>query len=279
MIHIVMDSAGDLPETWMDKFPIHVIPINIHFGEKQYLHGVDLDYEGFYKLVDNSGVIPKTSQPTPQQFVDFYKKIAHPGDTILSIHVTSMLSGTYESAEQAGTELADKYQIIPFDSGCGSAAMGFMCREACTMAGENKSIDDIVERLLYIRQSVNIILTLDNLDYAKMSGRVKALQAALASLLNVKPIVILGDGVLQMADKVRTRSKSIDHILNLSEARVGNTLVNAAVVHARDISSGKMLLEMTRERFNCNDLILTDLSIAVAANLGPGTVGIITYPI
>jgi DegV family protein with EDD domain len=98
MFRIVTDGAADLPLAWQKEFDIQIIPINILFGEKTYLQYIDLDNEGFYKLVDDTKKIPKTSQPSPHQFSEFYKKLAQPGDTILSIHVTSKLSGTFASA-------------------------------------------------------------------------------------------------------------------------------------------------------------------------------------
>ena len=94
-IHIVMDSAGDIPPSWMEEFRINIIPINIHFGEKTYLQGITLTNEEFYKMAAESAEFPKTSQPTPQQFIDFYRKIAKTGDSIISLHITGKLSGTF----------------------------------------------------------------------------------------------------------------------------------------------------------------------------------------
>jgi len=279
MLRIAIDTAGDIPADWVSEFDVHMIPINIHFGEQTFYQGVDLDNEGFYKLVDESGVIPKTSQPTPKQFVEFYRQIADPGDSILSIHVTSKLSGTYESAELAARELEGEYNVIPFDSAAGSAAQGYMAQEARQMERDGSSIEAILERLKAIRKYIEVILTLDTLDYARKSGRVGTMQAAMASLLNVKPIVLLTDGLLEMSDKVRTRSKSLEQVLSMIKERIGDRLANVAVVHARDPKAGEALLEKVSKVLNCNSLILTELSIGIAANLGPGTVGIIAYPI
>jgi len=278
VLRIVMDSAGDIPKEWESEFDIHVIPINIHFGEQTFLQGVDLSNADFYRLADESGVIPKTSQPTPQQFVDLYKKIAQPGNTIISLHVTSKLSGTLASAEIAARELADEYKIFPIDSKCGAAAMGYMCRDARIMEREGASVDDIVEKLKSIANEVLIILTLNSMEYARRSGRVKALQAALASLLNVKPIITLQDGVLEVTDRVRTRSRSLDFVLDLAKQEMGDKPLRTAVVHAEDPKAGQMLLEKVKTGLNCQELILSELSIGVAANLGPGTLGIVAYP-
>jgi len=279
MLRIAIDTAGDMPADWVDEYDVQMIPINIHFGEQTFLQGVDLDNEGFYRLVDETGTIPKTSQPTPQQFVKFYREIADPGDTILSVHVTGKLSGTFASAELAARELEGEFNVIPFDSAAGSAAQGYMVQEARQLERSGASIQAIRERLKFIRSKIQVILTLDTLEYARMSGRVGTMQAALASLLNVKPIVLLEDGVLEMFDKVRTRSKSLEQVLDMIKERLGGQLANVAVVQARDPQAGQTLLEKVRETLNCKSLIMTELSIGIAANLGPGTVGIIAYPI
>jgi len=279
MLRIAIDTAGDIPADWIDEFDIQMIPINIHFGEQTYLQGVDLDNEGFYKLVDETGTIPKTSQPSPQQFVDFYRGIADPGDTILSVHITGKLSGTFASAELAARELEGEYNVIPFDSASGSAAQGYMVREARQLECSGGILQDIMDRLEFIRSNIHIILTLDTLEYARMSGRVGTMQAALASILNVKPIVVLEKGFLDMSDKVRTRRKALEQVLNMIKERIGGRPANVAVVHARDPKAGEALMEKVRNMLNPESLIMTELSIGIAANLGPGTVGVIAYPI
>jgi DegV family protein with EDD domain len=279
MLKIVMDSAGDIPKEWISEYDVEVIPINIHFENKMFLQGVDLSNDDFYKIADTSGIIPKTSQPTPQQFVEFYKRVARAGDTILSLHVTSKLSGTYNSAILAAQELKNKITVIPFDSGSGSAAMGFMCKEIRQLDKAGATLQAILARLEAIRQNVNIVLTLDTLEYARRSGRVRALQAALAALVKIKPVIILKDGSLDMREKVRTRQRAIERAIEIIYERVDDRLVNMAVVHSQSIETAKELRQKVRDTFHINELILTDLSIGIAANLGPGTIGIIAYSV
>ena len=279
MLRIVTDGAADILPGWEKEYGIDTIPVNILFGDKSYLQGVELDNEGFYKLVDESKRIPKTSHPSPHQFVEFYRKIAQKGDTILSIHITAKLSGTYASAIAAAEELKGEFNIIPIDSACGSLGIGLMCREARKMERAGKSIDEIVKSVEDIRSKVRVILTLDTLEYAKMSGRVGTLQAALASVLNVKPIAVLRDGVLNMAERVRTRKAALERVIEMAKEEYGDKPVYLAVVHARDLQSGQALLEDAKKHFNHKETMINDLSISIAANLGPGTVGLILYPI
>jgi DegV family protein with EDD domain len=278
MLRIVTDGAVDLPPGWEEEFKIDVIPINIQFGEKTYLQFVDLDFEDFYKMVDASKEFPKTSQPSPHQFVEFYKKIAQPGDTILSVHVTSKLSGTYASAVAAAEEVKDMFNVTTVDSAGGSMGLGFMCRAARQMERAGKSVEEIVQYIESVRGAVQIILTLDTLAYARRSGRVGTLSAALASVLNVKPIAVLKDGIVDMVDKVRTRKAALERVLQMGKEAYNDQPVFMAVMHARDVKSGQTLLEKARKRFNVRDAVLTDLSISLAINFGPGTVGLVLYP-
>src|SRR5512143_1654642 len=133
MLRIVTDGAADMPPEWEKLYDIQVVPINIQFGDKAYLQYVDMDVAGFYRMVDETHTIPKTAQPSPHQFAEFYRKIAHKGDTILSIHVTSKLSGTYASAVQAAQDVKDRFHVLPVDAMVGSVAIGIMCREARKM--------------------------------------------------------------------------------------------------------------------------------------------------
>lgn len=280
MLRIVTDGAADMPSAWEQDFDVQVIPVNIRFGEKTYLQYIELDNAGFYRMVDETKTIPKTAQPSPHQFVEFYEKVARPGDTILSIHVTSKLSGTYASAVQAAEEVKGKFEVLPLDSMVGSVAIGLMCREARKMDRQGKSPQEIVGYLEGVRERIRAIFTLDTLEYAKMSGRVGAMQAALASLMNVKPIAVLKDGVLTMTDKVRTRKASIDRIIAMAEQEFGQTPVYLGVLQANDPASGEALVREARPHFNVvGEPVLSDLSISVAANLGPGTVGLVLYPV
>ena len=156
--------------------------------------------------------------------------------------------------------------------------LGFMCRTARRMERSGKTVDEITKYIESIRDRVQLILTLDTLEYARMSGRVGAFSAALAAALNVKPIAKLENGILNMVDKVRTRKAALQRVIEMGKAAFGSEPVQLAVVHARDLQSGQLLLEEARKQFNTVDTVMTDLSISLAANFGPGTVGLVLYP-
>ena len=279
-LRIVTDGAVDLPTEWYEEYDIQRIPINVHFGEeKTYIQDVELDQAGFYKLVDGKTLPhPKTSQPSPHQFVEFYKKIAQPGDTILSVHITSKLSGTYASSVSAAEELNGTYNVVPVDTLCGTMGTAFMCRSARQMERAGKSVDEIVKFIEGVRSKTYVVLTLETLEYARRSGRVGALSAALASVLNVKPIALLKDGLIDMVDRVRTRKAAIERVLELAKETVGDAPVHIGVVNARDEASSQMLMEEAKKRFNVKESFTADLSISLVINFGPGTVGLVLYP-
>ena len=157
--------------------------------------------------------------------------------------------------------------------------LAYMCKEARLLEQTGASVQEIIERLETIRKKVTIVFTVDSLEFAHLGGRVNSLQASISSLLQIKPIILLKDGLLDVADKVRTRSRALDHILKLVQEKVDHHLVNVAVVHARDLATADFLVERVRSLLNCQEIILTELSIAAAANLGPRTVGLVVYPV
>lgn len=278
MLKIVTDGAVDLPPAWLKEYDIHIIPINIHFGEKTFIQFEEMDFDSFYREVRVNKNFPKTSQPSPHQFVEFYKKNFSKDDVILSIHITSKLSGTYASSVSAAEELKGEYNIIPFDSAGGSLGTGFMCRTARQMANAGKSAEEIVKRLEELRPHAHVILALDTLEYARRSGRVGTFSAALASMLNVKPIARLQDGLVHMVDKVRTRKNAIARVIEMGKETFGNQPVHVGIVQANDEAAGKLLMEEAKKNFNFKDVEFTDLTISLAINFGPGTVGLILYP-
>ena len=156
--------------------------------------------------------------------------------------------------------------------------IGFMCRAARLMEKAGKSVEDIVQYLEDVRDKVSITLTLNTLEYARMSGRVGTLSAALASILNVKPIAVLQNGFVNMVDRVRTRRSALERVLEMGKEAFGDRPVYVGVMQARDPEAGRALLEEAKKRFNIKEAFMSELSISLAANLGPGTVGLVLYP-
>lgn len=278
---IVMDDAGDIPMDLAQKYDVRIIPINIMFGTEQFLSRVEMGHDAFYRkttevTADN---FPKTSQPTPYQFVEFYKEILAEGETdILTVTVSDKLSGTYASAVQARKELEGQGNFYLFDSQAGSAAQGYMALEAARMAHDGADIDTIMATLEKMRDSMSVVFTIDSLEYAVKGGRVSSMKSLVASLLNIKPILRLNDGLIVEAGRVRTRKRALDHIVDVIYQDLGDQPVRLVVIHANAPDDAKILQEKARARFNIAEELFADISVAVAINLGPGALGLIAFP-
>ena len=281
MIKIVTDTTCDLLPEMAEEYGITIMPINIQFGTETYQEGVDLDWDLFYRKIEETGLLPTSSQPSAGLFAEVYRRLASEGaDAIISTHVTAKLSGTYQSACLAAEDVKDEVKVYPHDSAAGAAALGLACVEASRMARAGKTPEEIVARLDEIRSRVNVLFVMENLEYPRKSGRVGGLAATLGSILNMKPIVSLEDGLLDTLEKVRTRKKSLDRLLDIMEERVGTTdPVNLGVVHARAPEVGQEMLSRARERFNCSESYLVELCASLTVHFGPGMIGLCFYKV
>ncbi len=279
MMRIVVDGAADMPNHWEEEYQINLLPLRVNFGDETYLQGSDFKHDDFYRLVKEKRMIPKTTLPSIGQVTAFYRQIAEKGDTILSIHITRKLSGTFATVQAAAEELSSDYQIYVYDSGGGSAVQGFMAREARLMDRAGASVQEILERLESIRQQMVVIFTLDTLEFAYLNGRINALQNLFTSALQVKPIILLKDGLLEVVGKVRTRQRALEHVVQHVRNRFGDRCLNIAIVHAEDASTAQEILQRVKGLFQTQKACLIDLAIPVAANLGPRAIGLVAYPV
>jgi len=281
VIRIVVDSTCDLPEDLYRQYDITVVPVNVLFGMESYRDGVDIDRATFLRKIEETGILPQTSQPSAGQFEECYRRLADAGATdIVSLHVTSKLSGTFQSADLAKELVADRVRVHPFDTASGSAGLGFMALEATRMAQAGKGVQPIMVRMEALRPQMNLLFTVKDLRYAQMSGRVSKLQSSLASLLSIKPIVLLENGLLDVAEQVRTRRRAITRMIEIMAERIGTSaLVSLAAIHAEAPGEGRALLEQARAQFNCQETFLCNLTTSLVVHFGPGTLGLIAYPL
>jgi DegV family protein with EDD domain len=279
MIKIATDSTCDLPLGYAEEYGVTTVPINIQFGTDSYQDGITIDRATFYRKIEEMGILPTTSQPSAGQFEQYYDQMIKEGATdIISLHVTAKLSGTYHSSVLAKEMVEGRARVHPFDSAGGSVTLGFMVMEATRMVKAGKGVTEILARMETIRERKNLVLVLKDLRFAQMSGRVGKLQSSLASLLNLKPLVLLDDGLLDVAEKVRTQGKAIDRMIEMMIERVGTTApVNLAVVHAQAPDLGEALLERTKALLNCQETFVADLTPTLVVHFGPGTLGLFAY--
>ncbi len=276
-VKIVTDSTADVPQPLLERYDIRVVPINIQFGAETYQEGIDIDRPTFLRKLEEA--MPTSSQPSPGQFVEVYRELAEGGHSILSIHLTSKHSGTYQSAVLAKSMLPEA-DIEVFDTLSISMGTGYQVLAAARAIEEGKGMGEILRLLEGIRSRMYIYLTPATLKYLQRSGRVGKLAGALASLLNVKPIIKVEDGLLEAFEKVRTRSKSIDRLVELTAQMVGTTEpVKLAIAHAQAHDEAEALQARLEETFNCDEMHVVDLACSLTVHGGPGIIGIISYKV
>lgn len=280
MIRFVTDTTCDLPDGQLAALDVAVVPINIIFGGEEFLEGETLSYLDFFDKVDTLGIVPQTSQPSPGKFVEVFRRLAAEGaTTVLSLHVTGKLSGTVQSAQMAADIVRNEVDVRVFDSLAGSAGTGFMILEAVDLVAQGVDANAILARWAEMRESLRIFFYLDTLKYARMSGRVGALQSSLASMLRIKPLVRLDDGLLSVAERVRTRRAALDRLLDMMAEEMDDRPLNLAVVHAADQPSAEALMAEARKRFRCRQTFIARLAASLVTHLGVGTLGVVAYPL
>ena len=279
MIKIVTDSTNNLSDDILERYDIRVAPISIQFGDETYEEAIDIDRATFYRKIDEMGILPTSAQPTPAWFAKHYQELMDQGHSILAITITSKHSGTYESANLAKS-LVPEADVEVFDSLSISLGTGWMVLEAARAAEEGQDLQQILRRLEEIRDQHTFVFTPAVLKYLQMSGRVSTLRGALGSLLSVKPIITLEDGLLDARESIRTRGKAIDRLISFTEEALGTTdPVNLGVVHARAPEEGQALLGRAKEHFNCQETMIADLVASLAVHGGPGVLMLTGYKV
>lgn len=256
-----------------------MVPINIQFDRESYQEGVTLTAPGFYRKVEEHRAIPTTSQPSIGQFQAAYRPLQEDPDTeaILSVHITGQLSGTHESAVVAAGQMAEDPPITTFDSLSGSMGLGFMVLEAAEMAGRGISLPVILARLETLREQMRVYFSLDDLKYGRISGRVGAAQALMASLLRIKPMLTVSEGKLALVGRVRNRTQALRALVDTLCEQLGDRPARVAVIHARAPEASEQVRAALAQRIRAKQIIVHELSIGIAVHLGPGTVGVVGY--
>lgn len=270
-IRIVTDSTCDLPSDLAAFHDIEIVPLKVAFGDETYRDGIDLDNHSFYEKLSNSRILPRTSQPSPHEFDERYREMLNRGDCgqVLSIHLSSKLSGTFNSASAAAVN--HKY-VTCFDSGTVSLGMGLMVIAASEMAREGLELRRILARLELMKQNQGLIFTLGSIEYLIKGGRVGKARGFLGRLLGLRPILILDDGQVHPVTKIRSEEKAVGKMISLLPGNKSG--YRWAVAHAGYPRHIELLKEILRERFGVNDVLAGEVGPTVGTHAGPGTWGI-----
>jgi DegV family protein with EDD domain len=278
---IVTDCAADLTKSDIEEFDITVAPLYIQFPEGE-VNAFDITPDDFYVRLKNMVPnIPTTAQPSAGTFTNIYKKIADMGEDIISVHISSGLSGTIEAARLGASELPGKLVEI-VDSLTLSGGERFQVLAAGLGATQGRHKADILERLSKIREATEVIYTLETLEYLKRGGRIGRVQALAGSLLHLKPLISVekSDGKYSTVGKVRTIPKALDSIINYIEKVYGNvTPLWVSVLHGQFAEQANYLTELVQKNLNVKKYEVMRISPVLGVHTGPGIVGLAVVPI
>ena len=273
-VRIVTDSTADLPRDQAEALGITIVPLTVFFGDEAYLDGVDLDSAGFYKKLASSKDLPRTSQPSPAVFQEAFTRLIDEGaDAILSIHLSSKLSGTYSSACTARDTMPDDVKKIPIDivdSLSVSVGMGRAITRAAREAREGLGVEEIKAHAQDELARTRILAVLDTLEYVRRGGRIGRAGALVGNMLSVKPIISLKDGEVVAIERPRTRSKAYERIAQLLRD-AGNVEHVSIAASGEDV--GQQLAEAVRPVYT-GELPVYHLGAVLGTHTGPGTAAI-----
>ena len=267
-IKIVTDSTADLPLQLANELGITVVPVYLRFGDKVYRDRVDISEDEFYQRLLHDPIHPSTMQPSPQDFVHVYDGLAQEANGIISIHVTSKLSGTYNSALQGKKLVEKKCPIEVIDSQVVTMGLGQLAMAANTIAESGKSLQQVAEQVRRMIPSIHILGLLDTLKYLALGGRIGKVQALLGSILSVRPMLTMKDGELVPAGRVRNRNRGIDRLFDFVKNAVD--VQDLAIVYNTTPDEAQALLRRMDSIFPKERITLARLGPALGVHAGPG---------
>ncbi|GLX68210.1 DegV family protein [Paenibacillus glycanilyticus] len=270
-IRIVTDSTTDLPQELLDQHQVEVIPLSVYVDGETYEDNVTIFPIEFIHKMKNASELPKTSQPAVGVFLDMYDRLGKDGDTIISIHMTSGLSGTYASA-RAAAEMSSS-DVVVIDSQMISQALGFQVMEAAKLAKEGFSVQQIKTRLKSMLDNTSLLVVVDTLENLVKGGRVGKAKGWISSILSIKPIAMLQEGVYTPLTKVRTTSQIVKSLMERFKSDTdGKEITDIGISHADNISLAERLREEI-SRITSTPVRIQPATPVITTHTGPGAIG------
>ncbi|MBO1001532.1 DegV family protein [Pseudogracilibacillus auburnensis] len=276
-VAIVTDSTAYIPENLLEKYHIHTVPLSVVFGDESFREGMDITTAEFYAKVKQSKDLPSTSQPAIGTFIELFEELSKDYDAIISIHLSKKFSGTYEAAKSAGN-MVENVKVYPYDSELSAMPQGLYAIAAAEMVQQGKTVDEIITHLDDMKSKTRTYFMVDDLSHLQRGGRLNSAQALLGSLLNIKPILHIVDGLIVPFEKIRTRKKAINRMMSmLEDEAVNKKIVRVVFIHANN----EAVVTKLREDFAKNhpeiESIISYFGPVIGTHLGEGSIGVCWY--
>ncbi|NCU16707.1 DegV family protein [Pallidibacillus pasinlerensis] len=271
---IVTDSTAYIPEDVRNQNNIHMIPLSVVFGNESYKEEAEIKAADFYEMMRTQKELPKTTQPSTGMFVELFEKLAKDYDAVISIHLSSGISGTYQGAVTAG-EMVEGIKVYAFDSESSCMIQGFYALEAAKLANEGVEPDAIMKRLNELKAKSRAYFMVDDLTNLQKGGRLSGASALIGGLLQVKPVLHFVDTKIVPFEKIRTKKKALARITELftEDAKKGTPL-RACVIHANREEEAKKWLAELEEQFPNVEFTLSYFGPVIGTHLGEGAFGL-----
>jgi len=273
---VVTDSSANVPAHLAEQLNIRIVPILLALNGQSFRDGVDITAGDVYRWLRTSKQLPTTSAPSIGDFLRVYASAAQEASGIVSIHLSPKLSATYSTA-LAASQLIDATPIRVVNCQTVAMGQGFVALEAARVAASGADLDAVVARAEEVASKMTVLATIDTLEYLYRGGRIGGAAALLGTLLQIKPILFVADGYVDVFSRPRTKSKALRTILNQVAKEADGQPLHAAILHAGVPEEAEALRQQVATRFSCTELYVTEMTPVMGAHTGPGVLGIIFY--
>ena len=278
-IAIITDSTAYMPEDLIKKYNINVIPVRIQWGEETLVDAVDITASEFYRRLEGSESIPTTSQPSAGDFIALFETLAKEHDAIIAPLISSGVSGTVASAELA----LQSFKTVPvemMDTHLASGGVGLVVEAAAKAIAEGKDLKAVRTAAQRVQEKMKVYFVVDTLKYLHKGGRIGGASRYIGSALNIKPILYLDDnGKIDALEKVRTKKKATERIIELGAEHTDGRKARAVVMHASAREEAEDFKERVAEQITCEQIDIYEIGPAVGVHVGPGAIGLSVYPV
>lgn len=274
-IKIICESMSDLPDNLQQEYDVELLPINIVFDGKEYKSGVDISTNDFYKMLRNSKSMPTTSQITYVNFKEIFEGYLKEDNIVLYMSGSSAASGTYQSATLAKNDI-ESDDIYVFDTFSISIGGGILVQKAAEMVKQGHNIDYIINKLEEYKNKVHVFFSVDTLDYLQKGGRISSTKATIGTLLNIKPILNIEDGLVKQKGQVRGTKKIMPALIENIKSVVDGDFSNKDVYvgYGDDLSIKDELVEKVKKELSPRNVYTFQIGSCVASHSGPNVFGI-----